>query len=393
MADGVPQLDQPAMERRSPKKLRVTMVLPPVSIAGGIRVLAIYADQLTRRGHDVLVVSVPPRLPPLRSRLKMLLTGQGWPNGRPQPSYFDHLKVNHKVLETYRPVDANDVPDADVVMATYWTTAPWVAALSAEKGAKAFLIQGYEVVPGEQNANLDAAWRLPLHKIVISRWLMELAKDHFGDPEVSHVPNSVDLEQFHAPPRGKQPRPTVGFLYSHSQFKGAHLVPEVVEKLRDSHPDLQVVSFGADAPDSDLPLPPGTDYTRLPAQEAIREIYAACDVWMCASRREGFHLPPLEAMACRCPVVSTRVGGPMDIIEDGLNGHLVEVGDVDALAERARRVLDLPEADWRRMSEAAYETARRYSWSDATERLESALRRAMERERPGFPELERRSAG
>ena len=44
----------------------------------------------------------------------------------------------------------------------------------------------------------------------------------FGGSEgdLSYVPNSVDLQQFTAPPRGKQPSPTVGVMYSHVHFKG-----------------------------------------------------------------------------------------------------------------------------------------------------------------------------
>jgi hypothetical protein len=68
------------------------------------------------------------------------------------------------VLEKARPVGDDDVPDADVVLATFWRTAPWVAALSPRKGAKAILLQGYEILPGRKDAMMDAAWRLPFAK-------------------------------------------------------------------------------------------------------------------------------------------------------------------------------------------------------------------------------------
>jgi len=87
----------------------------------------------------------------------------------------------------------------------------------------------------------------------------------------------------------------------------------------------------------------------------------------------------LEAMACRCPVVSTRVGGPMDIIEEGVNGHLVELGDEGALADRVLRVLHLPQEKWIEMSETAYRTATRYTWDDATDLFEKALELAIKR--------------
>ena len=104
---------------------------------------------------------------------------------------------------------------------------------------------------------------------------------------------------------------------------------------------------------------------------------------MCGSNVEGFHLPPLEAMACRCPVVSTRVGGPLDVIEDGVNGHLVDVKDSRALADRVLRVLNLSEEQWKRMSDEAYRTATSFSWDDATNLFEKGLALAIERTRRG----------
>ena len=132
-----------------------------------------------------------------------------------------------------------------------------------------------------------------------------------------------------------------------------------------------------------LRLPPYADFHQQPPQDKLKDLYARCDVWLCGSIREGFHLPPLEAMACRCPVVSTRVGGPMDIVEEGLNGHLVEVGDVGALADRVLRVLNLPTAEWKKMSDAAYHTATRFTWDEATDMFEKALEMAIERNRRG----------
>ena len=363
--------------------MRITFVLPYAGLAGGIRVVAIYAERLRRRGHDVFVVSTPRRLVPIRRKVKSLLTGRGWPRATLELSHLDGTGVPHYVIDRWRPVVDADIPDADVVVATWWLTAEWVAALSPAKGAKAILLQGYEVLPGGENPRLDTAWRLPLHKIVISRWLFDLARDKFGDVNVSHVPNAVDVNQFFAPRRGKQTRPTVGFLYHTAPIKGCDVSIKAICQASRAQPALRAVSFGAEAPTARLPLPQGTEYFCRPAQERIRDIYAQCDVWVCGSRREGFHLPPLEAMACRCPVVSTRVGGPLDIIRGGENGYFVNVEDSAALAERMLRVLALPDPAWRVMSDTAYATATRYTWDDATNLFEAALEKAIERWRRG----------
>ena len=78
-------------------------------------------------------------------------------------------------------------------------------------------------------------------------------------------------------------------------------------------------------------------------------------------------------MACRCPVVSTRVGGPQDIIQDGINGFLVDVSDHRALAQRVSQIAAMDDDAWRRMSDAALATATRYTWDDATDLFEKAL--------------------
>src|SRR5690242_20163334 len=146
--------------------MRVTFVLAQAGLSGGIRVLASYADRLHRRGHDVTVVSIPQVRFTLLTKFKSLLRGEGWPKDRqPEPSFFDNAAVHFRLLESARPVVDGDVPDADVVLATFWRTAPWVAALSSRKGAKAILLQGYETSPGHEEPAIDAAWRLPLRKI------------------------------------------------------------------------------------------------------------------------------------------------------------------------------------------------------------------------------------
>jgi len=362
--------------------MRITFVLPYAGLQGGVRVVSIYADRLRKRGHRVSLVSSPPQIR-LRTRAKALaLRLRGVPTPR-EGSYLDGLGLDHRVLDRPREVTDADVPDADVVVATYYTTAYGVQRLSRAKGAKAIFIQNYEVPEGTSNPRLDATWRMPMHKITISRWLVELARERFGDGTVSHVPNSVDMHQFHAPPRARNCIPTVGLLYSTFALKGCRTSIDALGRIAAVLPELRIVSFGAERPDFRLPLPRSAQFHFCPAQHELRDLYAQCDVWLCGSNVEGFHLPPLEAMACRCPVVSTRVGGPCDIIEEGVNGHLVDVKDSWALAQRTLEILTGPESRWRSMSDAAYRIATRFSWDDATELFEEALRVAIERDRRG----------
>jgi glycosyltransferase involved in cell wall biosynthesis len=360
--------------------MRITFILPFAGLQGGIRVVAVYAKRLKQRGHEVVVVSTPPDIL-LRRKIKLFISGR-W-QIHSEPSYFTGLDVEHRVLEQVRPVVDRDVPDSDVVVATYYTTAYGVQALSSKKGAKAIFIQGYEVEDGKPNLKLDATWRMPMHKIMVSRWLVQLAREKFGDQAISLVPNGVDLDQFHAPQRGKALVPTVGLLHHNSPLKGCGTSIKALKQVAMAMPSLRVVSFGAEQPELGLQLPRFAEFHYRPAQEKLRELYAQCDIWLSASTLEGFCMPLLEAMACRCPVVSTRSGGPIDIIEDSVNGYLTEVGDVGALADRVLHMLRLSPEEWRQMSDAAYHTATCFNWNDATDLFEDALELAVERKRRG----------
>lgn len=365
--------------------MKITFVMASgFSLSGGDRVVAIYADRLQKRGHDVLVISPPPSPPSLQGQVRSLLKGKGLiKHKKQQPSHFDHLDVPHRLLESHRPVVDADLPDADVVVATWWITAEWVNKLSPSKGTKAYFLQHHEVFDYLPKERVAATWRLPLHKITISKWLVDLARTEYGDHEVSLVPNSVDTDQFYAVPRAKQSAPTVGMLYSTAPWKGCSVSFKAIELAAEKIPELRLVTFGAHSPSSVLPLPEGAEFFLQPAQDEIRNIYSRCDLWLCGSWSEGFGLPVLEAMACRCPVVSTQVGGPLDIIQEGVNGFLVPIGDAEALADRLVKAMSLPQEDWQRMSDAAYETARQYTWDDATDLFEAALYRAVERQEQG----------
>jgi glycosyltransferase involved in cell wall biosynthesis len=84
---------------------------------------------------------------------------------------------------------------------------------------------------------------------------------------------------------------------------------------------------------------------------------------------EAFGMVALEAMAMGTPVVATRSGGLADIVVDGESGHLVEPGDVDALAAALRRVLDDP-GHRVAMSRSARQRARDFSEDLVVGRLE-----------------------
>ncbi len=356
--------------------MRITMFVGRPDLGGGARVIAIYAQKLKDRGHEVLVLARPPRQPTFKERVKNKLLGKPLPAATVKsPSYFDRERFprsfEFRYLDKYRPATDADVPDADVVCATWWETAEWVNGFSARKGAKAYFVQHYETFAGDP-ARIDATYRLPMPKVCVAQWLVDLSRDKFGDPSAVVVPNAVDVEQFTAPPRSKRPEPTVGVMYSTVDFKGCDVSLKAYDLAKKQVPNLKLVSFGAEPPRAELPLPDGTDFRFQPPQGEIKDYYAKCDAWLFGSRSEGFGLPLLEAMACRTPVIATPAGAAPELCAAG-GGILVPGEDPQAMAEQIVRVATMNESDWKTMSDAAYATATGYTWDDAAVRFEAFL--------------------
>ena len=359
--------------------MKITFVLPTLCLTGGIRVISIFAERLRKLGHEVFVISVPHPQPSLRQQVKSLLGGRGW-IGTPEnePSFFDKLDVKQKITDRWRPIEDKDVPDADVVVATWWETAEWVAKLSPSKGAKAYFIQHHEVFDYLPQGRVEATWMLPMHKITISHWLVNLARTKYGDRQVSLAPPSVDTNQFYACPRHKQSVPTIGMMYSTIYWKGTDIALKAFSLAAKKIPNLRLVAFGVDAPSPELPLPANAEYIIQPDQDKIKDYYSKCDAWLLASRSEGFGLPIIEAMACRTPVISTPAGAAPEILSGG-SGILVRPEDPEEIAKAIEYIYQLPDAEWQALSEAAYAKVVNYSWEDATAHFEAALKVAVDK--------------
>lgn len=354
-------------------RLRITFAMYRPGLAGGTRVTAKYAGELARRGHEVRIIALGAEKPSLRTRIHQVLWSRATPVRPKLSPYLVQACVPVQLIEHTEHPTQDDFPDADIVIATFWRTAHWIEHLPPSKGKKAYFIQHHEVHPYFDTQQVEATYKMPLHKITISKWLQDTMAQRYGSPNVPVIHNSVDTEQFYAPVRAKADQPTVGLMYSEIYFKGIQDSLKALENVRKRIPNLRVIAFGLVPPSEKNPLPPNSEFHLCPPQESIRDLYAQCDVWLCGSLAEGFHLPPLEAMACRCPVVSTKVGGPIDLIKPGYNGFLVDVHDVEGLAKHTVDVLSVAPERWREMSDAAYQTATGYTWSDATDRFEQAL--------------------
>jgi len=78
----------------------------------------------------------------------------------------------------------------------------------------------------------------------------------------------------------------------------------------------------------------------LGKQQSVEEVLACSDVFVLPSEEESFGLAVLEALACGVPCVTTNAGGLPEVNVDGETGYTVDIGDIDAFADRIGRLLE-----------------------------------------------------
>lgn len=101
-------------------------------------------------------------------------------------------------------------------------------------------------------------------------------------------------------------------------------------------------------------------FTNYVSDEDLRALYSSCRMFIYPSIYEGFGLPPLEAMACGAPVITTRIASIMETV--GNAARLVATDDVNALARNITELLT--DAGARStLSAAGLERAALFSWA------------------------------
>jgi glycosyltransferase involved in cell wall biosynthesis len=134
-------------------------------------------------------------------------------------------------------------------------------------------------------------------------------------------------------------------------WKGFEALIDVVEKLRDTYPQLTLIIIG-DGPDkekletkvSQLQLSKHVWFTGSLTKDALGATVKASDVFVLNTAYEGLSHQLIEVMDIGTPIVTTRAGGNPELITDGVEGFLVEFNNQVELQEAIQRVLDHPES-------------------------------------------------
>jgi len=238
-----------------------------------------------------------------------------------------------------------------------------------EKGAKFYLIQHYENW-GRSDAEVDASWRLPMHKVVIARWLEEIG-DALGEV-VTYIPNGVDAQEFPllVVPEKRAPN-TIGLLAHDAEWKGTADGVAAIALVRAHFPGTSLTLFGVNP--RPTWLPEWANYVENPSHSRLSELYNSFAIFLHASWVEGFPLPPAEAMLSGCALVAAANRGVQEYAIEGRTALLAPVHDPEALALRVSSLLLDPELRCR-LAWRGHDALASFTWERAADAMEATLR-------------------
>jgi len=351
----------------------INFVLPGRSIRhpiGGYKVVYEYANGLAKRGHQVNVIHPllrPQERPQYMSELKMYCKyALSSLLGIPKINWF---KISPKVnMITVPTPEEKYIPLADVIIATAWRTAEWVAGYSSAKGEKFYLIMDFYPWLGPKE-RLEATWRGHFKKVTISHWLYEKVIQAGGN-DATVIPIGIDHQTFR-PLADLADRPQrVTMLFSPVNYKASNDGLCALEICKKHYPDLEATFFGTTSPFRKIPN--WVTYEKNVSGARLVKLFNQSGIYLCSSLAEGFAFPPAEAMACGCAVVSTDCGGIREYAENEVTALLSSPKDPKALAQNLLRVLR-DQNLCMRLARKGNEIIKTFSWDKAVDKMEAFL--------------------
>ena len=221
-----------------------------------------------------------------------------------------------------------------------------------------------QAFPPKMQRQIKRAMRLKsTHVVAVSEDNARMVKDYYGldDTRCSYINNGIDLERFS---RKDHEGFTLINVARQDENKNQAALLRCFARLHREHPETKLLLLG-DGPchealkelATELGIDAAVTFTgNVSNTEAY---YALSDLFVLCSHREAMPLSVLEAMATPMPIVSTRVGGLSDVVQD--NGILVEDHDEDVLYEAILQVYRQSPEDYQKMCDASGRIVQAYS--------------------------------
>jgi glycosyltransferase involved in cell wall biosynthesis/Tfp pilus assembly protein PilF len=352
------------------RRLRITYLISSIrGVTGGNQTLLRQAEEMRRRGHDVTILTYTPKPDWFRFETRVIQA----PASQPMSSC---------------------VPPSDVVVATYFTNAHELRAVTAP--VKVYYAQG------DQFVFADAT----MAETEQNRRLRELSRASYQMPGIRFVPNSHNLataveklcgrkadailpvctdQTVFRPLQRSLPGSRFRLLIVGPDARGTEAEPLLFKGIQDVHDALQVlgqryphftaVRMSNTSPDIFARFP--CEFYIAPSDEMKTVLYGTSHILIYASHYDSCPRPPQEAMAAGCAVVCTATPGAMEYCRDGENCLLVPVRSPQAIADAVERLIK-DHALHERLVQGGLATAHEYPREREWNEWESIIQRFVD---------------
>ena len=250
----------------------------------------------------------------------------------------------------------------DLIICAHINLLPFAYAAHRLTGAPiVMLMYGIDVWQPPKNALSRLFLKKLLAYVSISRItqerFLEWAPKLRAKPHI--LPNAIHLENYAPGPKdealaarygvtGKRVLMTLGRLVAEERYKGFDEVIETLPDLLNDSPDLVYLIAGKGSDMERLKekarsvgVGDHVVFTGYVAEEEKAALYRLADVYVMASRGEGFGFVILEALATGIPTIASAVDGGREALRDGMLGQLVDPANPEELKTAIRHALKM----------------------------------------------------
>jgi GalNAc-alpha-(1->4)-GalNAc-alpha-(1->3)-diNAcBac-PP-undecaprenol alpha-1,4-N-acetyl-D-galactosaminyltransferase len=368
--------------------MKITLVIYGLGGGGAERVMSIVANYWVSIGWDVtLIMLVPPTAPPfypLDARIKLKPLGIAGRSG----NVFAAIANNWNRIKVLRREIIASKPD---VVISFMNSVNVYTILACLRSNIPTIVSEH-IYPGSNDANkiwqliMKLTYRYADLVTVLTQNALPFYPAAQGyrtivmpNPVMAPAPATETARLLHSPS-------LVAIGRLHPQ-KGFDLLMKAFARIQTKYPDWQITILGEGPMRSELEELRSqlnlTDQVHLPGLVSnVPEYLHQATLFVMPSRFEGFPMALCEAMAAGLPVLAADcLSGPRDIIEDGVNGVLVQTENVEALAAGLESLMSDP-SKRQKLAQAAPQILHIFGreqvmriWKDAIDRVITNKRR------------------
>jgi glycosyltransferase involved in cell wall biosynthesis len=335
-------------EYKKPSKLKpkIAYIIPSTGIGGGLAVVIQHANRLIKKGYDVLLIST-----------------DGTDRVTWTECFAQVVPIDTKEKYHFRNID--------LLIATYYDTVRFLKEIPSKR--KLYFVQSderrfFREDETETIEKVEETYKGDYEFFTEAIWIQRWLKEEFGK-DAYYVPNGLDTEIFHRTKPLEEKGDKLRVLIEGPidiWFKGMH---DAYAAVRELDVELWIISSAGKPPSY---WRYDRFFEKVPMNK-MKGIYSSCDVLLKMSRVEGFFGPPLEAMACGCIPVVSKVTGYDEYIVDGENALVVEMGDIKGAEIAIQRFIEEPDLREEIIKKGG-KTVKEWTWERSIDYLEKVIR-------------------